>query len=173
MTKLLSKNFKPTMFDDFFDMNTSGFFNDLPMTTSLLKNENNYPPTDITSLDNNGNYYIRMSIAGFSKEDLDISIQELNNYAKTKYLIIAGEKQEDENGNKKPLLNDAEWNEHISKDNVAFMKKGIASRKFREELLIGKDDEVEHCKIDNGILLIKMHRYSQKEESNIKRIEIQ
>ncbi|ASV44452.1 Hsp20-like protein [Salicola phage SCTP-2] len=172
MKSMFPTNTRPTLFDELFNLNTSGFFENSPMTTSLLSNENdNFPPVDITSLDNNNNYYIRLSVAGYNKDEIDISINENNQYAKVKSLTVEASKTVDENG-EKISSNDKDWNEHINNKDVKFFKRGIANRNFTQNFMISKDDEVENCKLDNGILLIKMKRTIPENKDNVKRIEI-
>ena len=172
MKTMFPSNTRPTLFDELFNLNTSGFFENKPMTTSLLSDNNdNFPPVDITSLDDNNNYYIRLSVAGYNKDEIDISINENNQYAKVKSLTIEASKTVDENG-QKITSNDSDWNAHINDQNVQFFKRGIASRNFTQNFMISKDDEVENCKLENGILLIKMKRNIPDNKDNVKRIEI-
>lgn len=85
-----------------------------------------YPPHNITKIDDN-TYRVSMAVAGFSKEEIDISVKE-------KTLTVVGKKQDDTKSNSEKIL-----------------YNGLAFRNFNSEFLIG-DAEIKSATLENGLL---------------------
>jgi molecular chaperone IbpA len=114
------------------------------LNTAHKTNSNSYPPYDLLKLDED-TYKISMAIAGFSKDDVNISIENGT-------LIIEGEITE---------VTDAE-----------VVHKGIASRRFVRSFALGEYMEVSNAELTDGMLHISIVR-NVPEEKKPKTIEIQ
>lgn len=109
-------------FDRFFDNFES-------ILQNKLKNQSNFPPSNIIKLGEN-KYRLEYAIAGFSKNDIEILVQDNT-------LIIKGEKQKVQN----------EYN---------YIRHGIATRSFVEKLILGDNTEVKSAQFEDGILRIEV-----------------
>lgn len=122
-------------------------FESLFENTSYNKSFPSFPPCNLTSLDEDGFYHLELALAGYSKDDIEVSVKhdkELSKrYSGAKILEIKGDKPELEK--------------------KVYTHKGIATRKFNIELMIDINDEIEKCKFENGILLIKLKRVVPEE----------
>ena len=88
---------------------------------------NSFPPYNIKKLDSE-NYEIQIALAGFSKSELDIVVEDGN-------LVVKGEqdKSEDE-----------------------FLHKGIAERNFTRTWALADDVKVTGSKLKDGVLTIAL-----------------
>lgn len=86
-----------------------------------------FPPHNILKLDDN-RYMVELAVAGFSKNEIDITIEDGN-------LVIKGEKQEKET-------------------DVQYLHKGIGTRSFTKTLRIADTVEVRGAEFADGILKI-------------------
>ena len=88
---------------------------------------NSFPPYNIKKLDAE-NYEIQIALAGFSKSELNISVEDGN-------LVVSGqqEKSEDE-----------------------FLHKGIAERNFKRTWALADDVKVTGSKLKDGVLTISL-----------------
>ena len=88
---------------------------------------NSFPPYNIKKLDAE-NYEIQIALAGFSKSELDITVEDGN-------LVVKGEqdKSEDE-----------------------FLHKGIAERNFTRTWALADDVKVTGSKLKDGVLSISL-----------------
>lgn len=93
-------------------------------------NTQSYPPYDILKLDED-NYVLSLAVAGFSEDDLDISVDNGTLYVK-------GEVSE---------RTDAE-----------VVHKGIATRKFTRSFALGEYMEVSGAELKDGILTLSIVR---------------
>ena len=93
-------------------------------------NTQSYPPYDILKLDED-NYVLSLAVAGFSEDDLDISVDNGTLYVK-------GEVSE---------TTDAE-----------VVHKGIATRKFTRSFALGEYMEVSGAELKDGILTLYIIR---------------
>ena len=100
------------------------------LNTAHKVNSQSYPPYDLLKLDED-TYRLSLAIAGFSKEDINISIDNGT-------LIIKGEIVE---------VIDAE-----------IVHKGIASRKFTRTFALGEYMEVTGAEMKDGMLHINVDR---------------
>jgi molecular chaperone IbpA len=127
-------NFAMDLFNDPFFI---GFNRDLGRLNSAHKtNTTSYPPYDLLKLDED-TYQISLAIAGFSKEDIDLSVENGT-------LIIKGAIIE---------VTDAE-----------VIHKGIASRKFVRSFALGEYMEVTSAELKDGMLHINVVRIVPEEK---------
>ena len=106
------------------------------LNTAHKTNSQSYPPYDLLKLDED-TYKLSLAIAGFSKEDIDVSVDNGT-------LIIKGEIVE---------VTDAE-----------VVHKGIAGRKFTRSFALGEYMEVTGAEMKDGILNIHIDRIVPEEK---------
>jgi len=124
----MSKNLAMDLFNDPFFI---GFNRELGrLNTAYKTNSNSYPPYDLLKLDED-TYRISLAIAGFSREDIDVSVDNGT-------LIIKGEIVE---------VTDAE-----------VVHKGIAGRKFVRSFALGEYMEVTSAELKDGMLHVNVVR---------------
>ena len=106
------------------------------LNTAHKTNSQSYPPYDLLKLDED-TYRISLAIAGFSKEDINVSVDNGT-------LIIKGEIVE---------VTDAE-----------VVHKGIAGRKFTRTFALGEYMEVTGADLKDGMLHINVDRIVPEEK---------
>ena len=106
------------------------------LNTAHKVNSQSYPPYDLLKLDED-TYRISLAIAGFSKEDINLSVDNAT-------LIIKGEIVE---------VIDAE-----------IVHKGIAGRKFTRTFALGEYMEVTGAEMKDGMLHINVDRIVPEEK---------
>ena len=127
-------NFAMDLFNDPFFI---GFNRELNRLNNAHKiNSQSYPPYDLLKLDED-TYRISIALAGFSKEDIEISVDNGT-------LIINGEIVE---------TTDAE-----------IIHKGIAGRKFTRSFALGEYMEVSSAKLTDGMLHVNVIRNIPEEK---------
>jgi molecular chaperone IbpA len=127
-------NFAMDLFNDPFFI---GFNRELSRLNNAHRtNSQSYPPYDLLKL-NEDTYRISIALAGFSKEDINISVDEGT-------LIISGEIAE---------VVDAE-----------VIHKGIAGRKFTRSFALGEYMEVESAELADGMLHVNVVRNIPEEK---------
>ena len=119
LSPLLRSSVGFDVFDNVFD----SVFN-------LNESNNSYPPYNIVKSDNS--YTISLAIAGFSKDEIDISIQENE-------LVVKG-----------AIKNNQE--------NIEFLHKGIAGRNFERKFRLADTIKVTDASYENGLLFIFLKR---------------
>ena len=119
LSPLLRSSVGFDVFDNVFD----SVFN-------LNESNNSYPPYNIVKSDNN--YTISLAIAGFSKDEIDISIQENE-------LVVKG-----------AIKN--------TQENIEFLHKGIAGRNFERKFRLADTIKVTDANYENGLLHIFLER---------------
>lgn len=114
-----------------------GFNRELSRLNNAHKvNSQSYPPYDLIKLDED-TYRLSIAVAGFTKEDIDVSVDNGT-------LIIKGENTE---------IADAE-----------VVHKGIASRKFTRSFALGEYMEVTGAEMKDGMLHINVDRIIPEEK---------
>lgn len=105
-----------------------------------------YPPYNIERLeaDSGDTIRITLAVAGFRREELDISVEE-------RQLLIRGRQQDDSNGR-------------------VFLHRGIAARQFLRSFVLAEGIEVTAARLQNGLLEIDLVR--PEPERMVRRIEI-
>jgi molecular chaperone IbpA len=127
-------NFAMDLFNDPFFI---GFNRELGrLNTAHKTNTTSYPPYDLFKLDED-TYRISLAIAGFTKEDIDVSVDNGT-------LIIKGE--------------------IIDVIDAEVIHKGIASRKFTRSFALGEYMEVTGAEIKDGMLHINVDRIVPEEK---------
>ena len=106
------------------------------LNTAYKTNSQSYPPYDLLKLDED-TYRLSLAIAGFTKDDLKISVDNGT-------LIIKGEIVE---------ITDAE-----------IVHKGIAGRKFIRSFALGEYMEVTGAEMKDGMLHINIDRVVPEEK---------
>jgi molecular chaperone IbpA len=125
---MMATNFAMDLFNDPFFI---GFNRELSRLNMAHKtNSQSYPPYDLLKLDED-TYRISIAVAGFGKEDIDVSVDNGT-------LIIKGEITE---------VTDAE-----------VVHKGIAGRKFIRSFALGEYMEVTGADLKDGMLHINVDR---------------
>ena len=125
------------MMDLFNDPFFIGFNRELGrLNTAHKTNTTSYPPYDLIKLDED-TYRLSLAIAGFAKEDVDVSVDNGT-------LIIKGEITE---------VTDAE-----------VVHKGIAGRKFTRSFALGEYMEVTGAELKDGMLHINVDRIVPEEK---------
>ena len=120
-----------TTLDLFNDPFFIGFNRELSrLNTAHKTNSHTYPPYDLLKLDED-TYRISLAIAGFSREDINVSVENGT-------LIIKGEIVE---------VTDAE-----------VVHKGIAGRRFVRSFALGEYMEVTGAEMKDGMLHINVDR---------------
>ena len=105
--------------------------------------QTNYPPYNIRKGKVEDTFLIELAVAGFSEEDLTITVKETN-------LTIIGDIGEKDNG---------------------FIHQGISQRKFSRNFVLAEDVLVKGSDLANGILTIYAERVVP-EEKKARTIEI-
>lgn len=114
-----------------------GFNKEIARLNSAHKtNSQSYPPYDLLKLDED-TYKLSLAIAGFSKEDIDVSVDNGT-------LIIKGEITE--------------------VTNAEVVHKGIAGRKFIRSFALGEYMEVTGAELKDGMLHINVDRIVPEEK---------
>lgn len=94
---------------------------------------NNYPPYNVIKTDDEDLFYVEVAVAGFSKEDLEVTAHE-------QVLTVKGEIKSSED------------------DEPKYAYRGIAARKFTREFALGEFVEVTGATVENGMLKITLER---------------
>jgi molecular chaperone IbpA len=106
------------------------------LNTAHKTNSQSYPPYDLIKLDED-TYKISLAVAGFSKEDIDVSVDNGT-------LIIKGE--------------------IVDVEDVEVVHKGIAGRKFVRSFALGEYMEVTSAELKDGMLHIHVVRIVPEEK---------
>jgi molecular chaperone IbpA len=145
--KLIEKPINP--FDTlrpFLESWTVGFDQQFSLLEQLRNSAKTvtYPPYNIKEVEQGSEYEIEMAVAGFKRDDIDITL---------------------ENGSLKI--------EGGSKDSTSenYVHKGIAARTFSQTFALAEHVEVKGAKLEDGILTVSLIRKLPKEKMP-KRIEI-
>ncbi|MFC3123399.1 Hsp20 family protein [Agaribacter flavus] len=117
---------------------------------SRHEKQTSYPPYNIELLSED-KYRITMAVAGFSKNDVIIEVQENT-------LKVSGNRNAEKDANK----NEAERK---------FLHKGISERNFERKFQLGDNVKVLTADLENGLLHIDLERIVP-EAQKPKRIEI-
>jgi len=129
-------------FDDVFDHFESMFDSDFRLPTV------NYPPYNIVKTGTN-KYDIEVALAGFSKKDIDVSVENGVLTIESKTSDKDESKDED--------------------DNTIY--KGISKRYFKRSFTIADDVEINGAELKDGLLKVSMEKIVP-ESKKLKTIEI-
>jgi molecular chaperone IbpA len=103
----------------------------LNQPNNLINNKPNYPPHNLIEYED-GKYTITLAIAGISKEDLDVTLEEQN-------LTISYDGKETESNGK-------------------ILYRGIANRSFKKIFHLADNIEVNDASVNNGLLTIDLEQ---------------
>jgi molecular chaperone IbpA len=105
------------------------FFDDVEklLATDVAKVSTSFPPHNIIKLDES-RYVVELAIAGFSKDEIDITVEDGS-------LVVKGERKE----------KDTE---------VTYLHRGIGTRSFTKTLTVADTIEVKGAEFKDGILRI-------------------
>jgi molecular chaperone IbpA len=104
----------------------------------LASRQVSYPPYDLVKLDDD-NYRLSLAVAGFSKDNIEVSVDNST-------LIIKGDNS----------VEDEEKSE--------VLHKGIAARKFTRTFALGEYMEVVGAKMEDGMLIVNIERIIPEEK---------
>jgi len=119
LSPLLRSSVGFDVFDNIFD----SVFN-------LNESNTSYPPYNILKSDNN--YTISLAIAGFSKDEVDVSLQENE-------LVVKGVAKDQD-------------------DKIEFLHRGIAGRNFERKFRLADTIKVSDASYEDGLLNIYLER---------------
>jgi len=120
--------------------------NDMSKTMQKVIPQTNFPPYNIKKVKEN-KYVIEMAVAGFSKSDIEVTLDGNN-------LIISGNSKNDDS---------------VSNEN--FIYKGIADRSFKRMFTLEDKIEIKDAELVNGMLKIWLESFIKTQET-IKKIDI-
>jgi molecular chaperone IbpA len=100
-------------------------------TATRLDSGNGYPPYNIESTGENA-YRLTMAVAGFSPDELDITVQE-------NALLVTGKSKREEEGKE-------------------YLYRGIARRSFERRFQLADHIKVGGASLDNGLLHVDLVR---------------
>lgn len=127
-----------------------GDFDTLARKTSNMKPNGPFPPHNVIYYPESGDYKIEMAVAGFSRDEIDVHIDD-------DILKISGKKKTDE------TKCDAEHK---------YLHRGIAQRDFILTFSLRTSEmEVTDVCLENGILKLEISRLN-KDSENIRHIPI-
>ena len=111
------------------------------LLTSIASSGETYPPYNLIK-NNEHSYTIQMALAGFSQDELDISVQKQN-------LVISGKRK------------------HSSEDedeSRTIIHRGISTRSFTKTFLLAENTDVVEAELKNGMLTVVVERKPPPEE---------
>ena len=100
--------------------------------------QSTYPPYNVIQMDDEDSFCIEVAVAGFSKTDLDVTVNEQT-------LTVKGEIKTETTGEK-------------------VIHKGIAARKFTREFALAEFIEVTGAEVKDGMLRIFLERIVPEEK---------
>ena len=103
---------------------------DLLENSSFGQGSENYPPFDLIKVDEN-HYRINLAVAGFSRDEIDITAQQ-------NQLIVSGKKGED--------------------DGIDYVHRGIANRQFERKFGLADFIKVAEADLKDGLLSVELVR---------------
>lgn len=103
---------------------------DLLENSSLGQGAENYPPFDLIKVDEN-HYRINLAVAGFSRDEIDITAQQ-------NQLIVSGKRGDD--------------------DGIDYIHRGIANRQFERKFGLADFIKVAEADLKDGLLSVELLR---------------
>ncbi len=103
---------------------------DLLENSSLGQGSENYPPFDLIRVDDN-HYRINLAVAGFSRDEIDITAQQ-------NQLIVSGKRSDDEG--------------------IDYIHRGIANRQFERKFGLADFVKVAEADLKDGLLSVELVR---------------
>ena len=119
-----------------FGVGFDRLFNELDRLMTVSNPGNGgYPPFNLEKPSEN-NYRITMAVAGFTEQDIDVTHQDNT-------LVVTGEKREE--------------------DTTNYLHRGIATRSFKREFVLGEHVEVKNASLKDGMLVIDLEQIIPEE----------
>ena len=112
------------------------------MLESSDRYSSNYPPYNINKLSEN-DYKIEVSLAGYSKDDIELELKENTLTVRNK--------------NKEKVING---------ENNGLIHKGISTRQIERSFTISEDIKVKNADLRNGLLNITLERIIPEEKKS-------
>ena len=103
---------------------------DLLENSSLGQGSENYPPFDLIRVDDN-HYRINLAVAGFSRDEIDITAQQ-------NQLIVSGKRSDDQG--------------------IDYIHRGIANRQFERKFGLADFVKVAEADLKDGLLSVELVR---------------
>ncbi len=103
---------------------------DLLENSTLGQGSENYPPFDLIRVDDN-HYRINLAVAGFSRDEIDITAQQ-------NQLIVSGKRSDDEG--------------------IDYIHRGIANRQFERKFGLADFVKVAEADLKDGLLSVELVR---------------
>jgi len=120
-----------TTLEPFLNSWTIGFDRHFQLLEELRNaSKSTYPPYNIVQVDDGETYLIEIAAAGFTKEDIEVSVKE-------NQLVVTGTR---------------------GTDDAEYLHKGIASRDFEQSFALADDVKVVDASMTDGILSIRLER---------------
>ena len=120
-----------TTLEPFLNSWTIGFDRHFQLLEELRNaSKSTYPPYNIVQVDDGETYLIEIAAAGFTKEDIEVSVKE-------NQLVVTGNR---------------------GADDAEYLHKGIASRDFEQSFALADDVKVVDASMKDGILTIRLER---------------
>lgn len=126
-----------------FGVGFERLFNDLDRLTNASSPNSGYPPFNLEKPADNS-YRITMAVAGFTEKDIEVTQQENT-------LVVVGEKKEEDTAN--------------------YLHRGIATRSFKREFVLGEHVDIKVASLKDGMLVIDLEQIIP-EEHKPKRIPL-
>lgn len=129
-----------------FGVGFDRMFNELDrlLQANTHTNGGGYPPFNLEKTGDHA-YRITMAVAGFTDKEIEVTLQENN-------LVVAGQKPEEET-------------------TANYLHRGIATRSFKREFVIGDRVEINTASLKDGMLVIDLAEIVP-EESKPKKIPL-
>lgn len=119
-----------------FGVGFDRLFNDLDRLMNVSNPSNGgYPPFNLEKPAENS-YRITMAVAGFTEKDIEVTHQE-------NALVVVGEKKEEDTAN--------------------YLHRGIATRSFKREFVLGEHVEIKVASLKDGMLVIDLEQIVPEE----------
>lgn len=132
-------------------MNQNLRFFDFMDTFEPVQTTHNYPPYDIIQLNDIGTYEIRLAVAGFSKSDLCVRVENDMIYV---------------DGSKEPGPS-----VRVGESDKNYVHRGIGMRNFTQAFTLPEHGEVESVELNDGILSLHVIK-NIPEHKKPKKLEI-
>lgn len=145
-----------TPFEDLFKY-AFGFdrvFSELERVRNQYARESGFPPYNITanSPKNATKYVVELAVAGYSREELEVSIV-MDQGVRT--LVITGKKKEKQ-----------------EQDEPFYMVRMLAARSFNRQFTLAEEAEVEGVELKDGILRITINVNQEALKPTVKQLTI-
>jgi molecular chaperone IbpA len=119
-----------------FGVGFDRLFNELDRLMTVSNPGNGgYPPFNLEKPSDN-HYRITMAVAGFTEQEIDVTHQENT-------LVVTGEK--------------------TAEDTTNYLHRGIATRSFKREFVLGEHVEVKSASLKDGMLVIDLEQIIPEE----------